>query len=212
MLNTDSYIAMNFVVANALSTTDMAAQVIILSFFNCICMLADALNMTAQSFVPTVFEQAPSEHRLIGLKTISRDFAKASSIFGFGMISIVATIPFLVKCFTTDPTVISTVISIVPLLMINFSVHGFVCAGEGILLGQKDLTFLGRAFASFFAIVPWIMIQSKTWFGKSLVLLDLWKIFVLYNLTRCSVWIGRILLLERRNESKFRLSKSSSGE
>ena len=43
---------MNFVVANALGTIDMAAQVIILSIFNCICMFADSLNMTAQSFVP----------------------------------------------------------------------------------------------------------------------------------------------------------------
>ena len=75
---------MNFVVANALSTTDMAAQVIILSFFNCICMLADALNMTAQSFVPTVFEQTKSIGRLNALKKMTRDFAKASSIFGIG--------------------------------------------------------------------------------------------------------------------------------
>lgn len=194
---------MNFVVANALSTTDMAAQVIILSFFNCICMLADALNMTAQSFVPTVFEQTKSIGRLNALKKMTRDFAKASSIFGIGMVGIVATIPFLVKCFTNDPIVVSTANSIVPLLMINFAVHGFVCAGEGVLLGQKDLTFLGRAFATFFAVVPWIMIQTKNWLGKSLTLIDLWKVFVVYNTTRCSIWILRILLLEKRTESEI---------
>jgi len=146
-----------------------------------------------------IFEQPKTQERTTTLKKISRDFGAASGIFGIGMMGIVSVIPAIAHLFTKDPSVVSMVISIVPWLMANFAVHGFVCAGEGILLGQKDLSFLGRAFTGFFAVVPIIMLQTRKWFGKNLALIDLWKVFVAYNVTRCFLWIGRILLLERRS-------------
>lgn len=196
------YIAMNYIVASSLGTTDMAAQVIILSFFNCIGMLADSLNMTAQSFVPSVFERPESKERADSLKKITRDFMKAAGIFGAATVSLVACLPVLVKLFTADASVITLVNSVTPLLMINFAAHAMVCAGEGMLLGQKDLSFLGRAFAFFFAVVPWAMLRVRDWAGPSLKLSTLWKVFVGYNCFRCMTWISRILFLERKTQKE----------
>lgn len=48
-----------------------------------------------------------------------------------------------------------------PLLMIFVSVNGFVCGTEGLLLGLKDLSFLGKMYAFFFAAVPYFMLRVK---------------------------------------------------
>jgi len=196
------YIAMNYIVASSLGTTDMAAQVIILSFFSCVCMLADSLNMTAQSFIPSIFERPKSKERADSLKKMTRDFMKAAGIFGATTVGLVASLPVLVKLFTADASVIALVNSVVPLLMINFAAHAMVCAGEGMLLGQKDLSFLGRAFAFFFAVVPWAMLRVRDWAGSNLKLTTLWKVFVGYNCFRCMTWISRILFLEQRTQKE----------
>lgn len=191
------YVAMNYVVSSALGTISMAAQQILLSVFFCLCPIADSLNLTAQSFVPPIFERKRSQERTNELKQIVRDFAKVSAMFGAAMSAIVCCIPMMNKFFTNDPSVIAAVNSVVPLFFLNFLIHGGVCAGEGILLGQRDLGFLGKAFTSFFAVVPYLMIRLKSTMGSKLSLPALWKVFVGYNIFRLCMWVVRILHLER---------------
>ena len=81
------------------------------------------------------------------------------------MMAAVCGIPLLTGFFTADQAVISLVNSVVPLLLVFFGVHGFVCSTEGMILAQKDLGWIGRMYASFFVAVPYFMLGlKKKWF------------------------------------------------
>ena len=119
------------------------------------------------------------------------------------MLSAVSSIPMLSGFFTTDLHVISLVNSVAPLLIAFFGVHGMVCAMEGVLLGRKDLSFLGRMYAGYFMVVPWFMMRVKraALAGTPGVgLHSVWKVFVGYQLFRVAAWSGRVGLLQRRTE------------
>jgi hypothetical protein len=73
----------------------------------------------------------------------------------------VLCIPLLNQFITADPAVIALVNSVVPLLVIIFSTLCIFTSSEGILLGQKDLGFLGKSYTSFFFVVPCIMLHVK---------------------------------------------------
>jgi len=192
------YVAMNYVVSSTLGTSAMAAQQIILSIFYCLCPIADSLNLTAQSFIPPIYGKKKTKDRTANLQKMIKDFVKTGIIFGGVMSSMVAGIPLISGLFTTDPVVISTVNGVVPLLMGIFSLHGFVMGGEGILLGQKDLSFLGGAFSLFFALVPFLMISKKRAVGDALTLNGLWHIFAGYQIARLAIWWTRIMFLNRK--------------
>ena len=76
--------------------------------------------------------------------------------------AVVSAIPLLTGFFTADPSVISLVNSVVPLLLAFFGIHGVLCSSEGLLLGQKDLNFLGRMYGSYFFVVPYLMLKVKS--------------------------------------------------
>lgn len=192
------YVAMNYVVSSTLGTSVMAAQQIILSIFYCLCPIADSLNLTAQSFIPPIYGKKKTKDRTVDLQKMIKDFIKTSVIFGGVMASMVAGIPIISGLFTTDPVVISAVNGVVPLLMGIFSVHGLVMSGEGILLGQKDLSFLGTAFSLFFAVVPFVMINKKKVAGDALTLNGLWHVFAGYQIARLAIWWARVMYLNRK--------------
>merc|ERR1712157_207198 len=48
-----SYVTMSHVVSSTLGTSAMAAQQVIVSFFYCLCPIADSLGLTAQSMIPS---------------------------------------------------------------------------------------------------------------------------------------------------------------
>jgi hypothetical protein len=52
-----AYVAMSHVVSSSLGTLSMAAQQIIVSLFYVLTPIADSLNLTAQSFIPGLFEK-----------------------------------------------------------------------------------------------------------------------------------------------------------
>lgn len=189
---------MNYVVSSTLGTSVMAAQQIILSIFYCLCPIADSLNLTAQSFIPPIYGKKKTKDRTVDLQKMIKDFIKTSVIFGGVMASMVAGIPIISGLFTTDPVVISAVNGVVPLLMGIFSVHGLVMSGEGILLGQKDLSFLGTAFSLFFAVVPFVMINKKKVAGDALTLNGLWHVFAGYQIARLAIWWARVMYLNRK--------------
>lgn len=195
------YVAMAHVVASSLGTVSMAAQQVIVSIFYCLCPIADSLSLTAQSFVPAISAKEASIEKAAAMKLILVNFLKAGAVFGGAMMSAVCGIPLLTGFFTSDQVVINLVNSVVPLLLVFFGVHGFVCGTEGILLGQKDLGFVGKMYASFFAAVPYIMlgVKKKALAGsKSVGLKSVWTIFVGYQLARCGLWLMRSVLLQRR--------------
>ena len=75
--------------------------------------------------------------------------------------AVVGTISLLSGFFTSDAAVIYLVNAVAPWLLIFFGVHGVLCSAEGILLGLKDLGFLGKVYAGFFAVVPFLLLQVK---------------------------------------------------
>mmetsp|Transcript_17249 Transcript_17249/g.25496 ORF Transcript_17249/g.25496 Transcript_17249/m.25496 type:complete len:677 (-) Transcript_17249:436-2466(-) len=200
-----AYIAMSHVVSSALGTAAMAAHQVVLSFFWCLAPIADSLSLTAQSIMPTISERTPSKERAAALKKTVRNFLKAGVLLSFSMVSAVLCVPFLVHLFTADQAVVLMVNSLVPILCLYFSTAGLFCAGEGMLLGQKDLSFVGRAYALFFVAVPACMLRVKQAAlagNPSMKLSSVWKVFCAYQYVRSATFVGRALLLQRRTEAE----------
>lgn len=206
------YVAMSHVVASSLGTVSMAAQQVIVSLFYCLCPVADSLSLTAQSFLPSIAAKKPSKERSAALRKAAVNFAKAGAIFGGAMVTAVATIPFISGMFTSDPAVIALVNSVVPLLLAFFSVHGVLCATEGVLLGQTDLNFLGRMYGFYFAAVPFFMLKVKkaALMGTRAVgLTSVWQVMLGYQMFRLTAWLSRVVILQRRTEADEEASRAT---
>jgi len=198
------YVAMSHVVSSSLGTVSMAAQQVIVSLFYCLCPIADSLSLTAQSFLPSISEKKPSPARTAALRQTVRNFMKAGGVFGAVMVAAVSCIPLLSGFFTSDPMVSSLVNMVTPLLVGFFAVHGFVCSSEGLLLGQKDLGFLGKMYGAFFAVVPYFMLRVKKAALADTVgtinLKSVWTVFLSYQLFRFAAWGARVAMLQRRTK------------
>jgi len=208
------YIAMSHVVSSSLGTVSMAAQQVIVSLFYCLCPIADSLSLTAQSFMPSISEKKASPARSKALRQTIINFMKAGGVFGAVMMSFVSCIPLLSGFFTTDPMVSSLVNMVVPLLLGFFSVHGVLCASEGLLLGQKDLGFLGKMYGSFFAVLPLCMLRVKKaaladTVGK-INLTSVWTVFLGYQMFRFVAWVARVGVLQRRTERALPVTATST--
>ncbi|KAL3912619.1 MAG: hypothetical protein SGILL_006811 [Bacillariaceae sp.] len=199
------YVAMSHVVASSLGTVSMAAQQVIVSLFYCLCPIADSLSLTAQSLIPAIAEKEASTEKAAAMRQSVMSFLKAGAVFGAAMMAAVSGIPLLSGFFTSDPAVIAMVNSVVPLLLLFFGTHGFVCAAEGLLLGQKDLGFLGKMYAVFFGAVPFLMLRVKRAAlsgSRNVGLNSVWNVFVGYQVFRCAVWLARAGLLQRRTSAE----------
>jgi Na+-driven multidrug efflux pump len=122
-------------------------------------------------------------------------------VLGIGMLGAVLCIPSLNQFFTADPAVIGLVNSVLPLLLVIFSTLGLFTSSEGMLLGQKDLNFLGKSYASFFFVVPLLMLRLKraALSGTANVTLkSVWTLFTGYQIFRTSLWVLRAMQLQRR--------------
>jgi len=183
----------------------MAAQQVIVSIFYCLCPIADSLSLTAQSFVPAISEKKPSAEKAAAMKKTLATFFGAGTVFGAAMMAAVCAIPILSSFFTSDRAVIALVNSVVPLLLAFFAVHGFVCGAEGVLLGTKDLSFLGKMYFAFFASVPYFMLRVKKAAlagTRTVGLTSVWNVFIRYQLVRCAIWVGRSIIVQRRAEKE----------
>lgn len=188
-----AYVAMAHVVASSFGTLSMAAQQIITSFFYCLTPVADSLCLTAQSLVPRVSEMSKSVEGADDLWRTTEDFIKTGAIFGSIIAAIISCMPLLGGFFTSDVRVLELVNSVVPTLSATFFVHGIVCATEGVLLGQKDLSFLGKAYGVYFFAIPYFMLRVKkaAIAGKAVSLSSLWQVFLGYNIFRALAWVLR---------------------
>lgn len=199
------FVAMSHVVSSAMGTASMAAQQVILSFFQCICPIADSLSLTAQSFVPGIVEGESTPERSSVLRQTKWNFFKASAGFGIVMALAVGHIPLVSGWFSSDPSVVLLINGCVPLLAAWFSVHGVMCASEGLLLGQKDLNFLGRMYAVWFAVVPALLLRVKSAAlrgSPTANLSAIWQVFLGYQFLRSALWALRAATFERRSPSE----------
>lgn len=199
------YVAMAHVVASSLGTLSMAAHQILISLFYCLCPVADSLSLTAQSFLPSISEKPASRRRAEALGQTQINFKKAAAMFGVVMMAAVSSIPLLSGFFTTDAQVIALVNQVTPLLIGFFAVHGGVTCMEGLLLGRKDLSFLGRMYAGFFVAVPWLMMRVKQAAlagSPGVNLKTVWSVFLGYQWFRFLLWNVRLAFLQRHTERK----------
>lgn len=191
-----TYVAMGHVVSSSFGTVSMAANQIITAIFYTLIPIADSLSLTAQSFLPGFFLQDASRERTNAIRQTILNLLKVAVLFGLFLSGIVACIPAACPWFTTSPAVMAEVNSVVPVLFTIFSLHGVFCASEGILLGQRDLRFLGRMYGAYFIVVPWLMLRIKT--AKNAGLKTVWDLFLGYQLFRILAWVCRVLVLQRR--------------
>ena len=194
------YIAMGHVVSSTFDAVNMAAQQIITTLFYTLVPIGDSCGLTAQSFLPSIMAQKPSEKRTERVNKTIRNIYGVAGILGIFLWMIVACIPLFSPLLTTDPTVMALVQTVVPVLGLLFFTHGFFCAAEGILLALRDLKFLGRSYTLFFAIVPFLILRLKyaARAGANIGLASVWNVFAVYQAVRISVFTIRAFLLRSR--------------
>jgi len=199
------YIAMSHVASSTLGTYDMAAHQIIFSIFCCLAPLVDALNQVAQSFVPAVFEaKEKSVGRAMALRKTTNNFRKVGAGFGLVLVSLVSCIPWISRYFTTDAIVLTRVTGAIPGVALFLLVNGLMCAGEGTMLGQKDLNFLRNMYTLFSFTVPAYMLRLKhrSLAGVQVVSIGtMWAAFSVYNVIRTAIWHLRLMQLQRRTDA-----------
>ncbi len=194
-----TYIAMGHVVSTSLSVVAMAANQIVTSIFYTLIPVADSLSLTAQAFLPKHMKSKDKT----ATQTFSLNLLKVAILCGAILGSVAASIPLALPLFTVDHLVMEQVRQITPILTLIFSLHGIFCGSEGLLLGRKDLKFLGRMYGIFFAVVPICMLQIKraAKLGRNVGLRTVWMTFLVYQLFRISLWVGRAKWLQDRETS-----------
>jgi Na+-driven multidrug efflux pump len=108
---------------------------------------------------------------------------------------------------TTDPAVQGLVGSVVPLFVVTLLFQGHFYSAEGVLLAQKDLSFVVGMYPVYFAIVQALILQLQR-FGTSLQLRQVWASFMAHQWVRISIWVARVYLLFRR---QIRASSANPG-
>ena len=211
------YVAMSHVVSSTMGTLAMAAQQVILSFFYSITPLADSLGLTAQSFVPPLLMEHDDDtneppwhrqHRARALRQTMTNLAKVGVVLGGFLVAAMSSIPFLAQWSTSDPAVLAVVAETIPYLAAASLVHPTVTAFEGLLLGRKDLAFVGKLYTAWFVLVPTAMLRLKQQ-STAVKLASVWQVFFVYQLVRCTTWVGRSLLLQGRTEREAARVSSS---
>lgn len=195
------YVAQGHVVSSSLNTVAMAAQQIITSIFYTLIPIGDSCSLTAQSFLPSIIVQDPSEERTRAVKKTLKNIFTVAGCMGIFLSFIASTIPLACMFLTTDPAVIADVKSVVPVMLAIMSTHGIFCAAEGVLLGFKDLKFLGTMYAYFFAVIPLLMLRLKyvAKIGHHVNLRSVWDVFLGYQTFRIVSFLIRVSVLKRKH-------------
>ena len=199
------YAAMGIVVAG-MDVDSMAANQIISSFFYALLPIADSLGQTAQALLPPIFSKDPTEENQRGLQRALKNFLIVSLWCGMWLACAIGLMPIVTKTvMTTDQEVQSLVNSVVPIFVTILLFQGLFYAAEGILLAQKDLSFVGRLYGVYFAIFPAVILQLQR-LGTSLQLWHVWVTFAAYQLLRISVWVVRVYFLYQRRSVAIRFT------
>lgn len=196
-----TYVAMSHVVSSIMNEQKMAAQQIITSVFYTLIPIGDSCSLTAQTFLPSILSQKPSERRTDALRGTMKNIYSVAGILGVFLGLIAACIPLMCPLLTQDIAVTTTVNQIVPHMLGIMFTHGIFCASEGMLLGFRDLKFLRNIYAIFFVVVPMLMLRLK-WVARAGIevsLTSIWNIFLGYQAFRITSFASRAFFLRRRN-------------
>jgi len=194
---------LDHVVTSSMGTVNMAANQIITSVFYGLIPLADSLSLAAQSFVPVLAQRNNSPEKARLLMDLQRNFLKAAGLCGATLSTVMALMPFGSRLFTSDPDVIKTIISILPIHFVISSMHGIFCGSEGMLLGYKDLGFLSRMYGVFTLVIPYLLLRIKraALAGSSDVsLASVWQVFLGLQITRVCLMAGRVWWLQAHSD------------
>jgi len=199
------YIAMSHVASSTLGVLEMAAHQIVFSVFSCLTPFADALNQVAQSLVPVVFEARGrgGAGRARALRRTVGNFRRVGAAIGAALVGLTACVPLVSGGLTADAAVRAAVLGALPGVAAFLAVNGLMTAGEGSLLGQRDLGFLRNAYAVFFLAVPACMFRLKR---RALAGVQevgvgtMWATFAVYNVVRAALWHARLAQLQRRTD------------
>lgn len=217
-----TYIAMGHVVSSTMDQVSMAAQQIITSIFYALIPIGDSCSLTAQSFLPSILSHnngnADTTTAVTVRKTV-KNIYKVAVVMGICLSMIALSIPLACPLLTSDPSVISTVKSVVPVMLAVLTTHGIFCASEGILVGYRDLKFLGRVYSIFFAVIPMLMIRLKYAAAASIAgissrsagggaickavqLSSVWDVFLGYQIVRIITFASRAFHLIQKTGKK----------
>jgi Na+-driven multidrug efflux pump len=206
-----TYVAMGHVVSSSLGIVPMAANQIVTSIFYTLIPVADSLSLTAQTFLPRISTQPDGPMKAGALQQTILNLSKVAGICGLFLAAVVACIPAGLTLFTADEAVVSLVQELVPILVVIFSLHGVFCGAEGVLLGQRDLGFLGCMYALFFVVVPTLMLRVKAAAlrGAPVGLASVWNLFLAYQLFRIATWVSRVAWLQRQTNRRGKEAQTS---
>jgi hypothetical protein len=157
------------------------------------------LKLDSAELLPSIVDRPiTGKDRASVLNKILMNFWKLGLIFGCGLFATVLCLPRLNPLLTSVPSVNT----VVPLLLVIYSTLCIFTRSEGMLLGQKDLGFLGKSYASFFFIVPYFMLRLKRASlnagSKTVNLKSVWTVFTCYQVFRTIMWALRALYLVQR--------------
>ena len=208
------YVAMGHVVSSSFDAINMAAMQIINTIFYTLIPIGDSCSLTAQSFLPSIVAQKPSKKRTKNLNQTIKNIYTVAGFLGVFLSLIVACIPLFCPLLTTDTAVMALVQSVVPILSALFFTHGVFCASEGILLGLRDLKFLGRIYTLFFSVVPFLILRLKyaARDGANVGLASVWNVFAGYQAFRISSFTIRAFWLRYKLQRQNGIPIKQSSE
>ncbi|OEU09270.1 hypothetical protein FRACYDRAFT_228830 [Fragilariopsis cylindrus CCMP1102] len=152
-------------------------------------------------------EKPVANSTIIDMNQTIKNIYKVAGCLGIFLSLIAISIPFACPLLTSDTAVTSIVQSVVPIMFALLSTHGFFCASEGILLGLRDLKFLGRIYGIFFVVVPILMLRlkyiAKVGATNNIIsLLSVWNVFLGYQTFRILAFLSRVFILRERFSNK----------
>ena len=123
----------------------------------------DSLNLAGQTFAPGIASQPDSPEKAQALAHLRTNLWKASSLIGFVLTLVFATMTVGTSCrmFTADPVVVAAVQSAAPFLLVAVGSQATFCVCKGLLLGQKDLSFLSKSYGVATFAFPYVMWRVK---------------------------------------------------
>ncbi|RBP61900.1 putative MATE family efflux protein [Brevibacterium sanguinis] len=139
--------------ATALGTTELAAIQVAQSIFFSLALALDSLAIAGQAMIGLQLGARDTE----AVAAINRRLCLWAVIFGVvvGLI-LLAGMGVIPRAFSSDPAVVATLASLLPVLAASMPIAGFVFVLDGVLMGAEDARYL--ALAQLVAVAGYAML------------------------------------------------------
>lgn len=140
-------------IATALGTKELAAIQVAQSLFFAIALALDSLAIAGQALIGLQL----GAKNLDMVAAINRRLCLWGILFGIGVgIVLFAGSGLIPRAFTSDPAVVSTLSTLLPILALSLPVAGFVFVLDGVLMGAEDAKYL--ALAQLVAVIGYALL------------------------------------------------------